>query len=208
MALSCLKRYQEEPDRSLSTGLIAALTIGIASLTRTIGLALLVGGVAYTMFEGGKREGLQLQKRLLKSGFLAAVASVPAILWFIRTWEVSGGTTPVAYLDEYGLKDYAAADSGITGLRDAFELLYHNLYIYTLTCSQIIFPYISWLPEKTPSCVSNISCAMRLSHLYEKKPNDTRILCGTVYLCVATLSCSISQILDPAYSNNLVLLSN
>ena len=108
-----------------------------------------MGGVAYLLFDGNKGKRSYVKRRLAKSAVLAVAGGMPAALWFVRNWVVSNGTTPVAYLQEYGLKDYAYADSGLTGLQDLYELVQHNLYIYTSTCAKIIFPYLPWLPEKS-----------------------------------------------------------
>jgi hypothetical protein len=144
VSLYLLESYKEERARILSKAWITALTIGIASLTRTIGLALLVGGVAYIALERGKSSPFDLRRRLTKSGLLALLACAPVALWFLRNWVVSVGTTPVAYLQEYGLKDYASIDSKMTGLNDLYELIYHNVYIYLIGSSKIIIPYFSW----------------------------------------------------------------
>jgi 4-amino-4-deoxy-L-arabinose transferase-like glycosyltransferase len=149
VSLFCLEKYKDQQGHLFGNGLIAALTLGVTSLTRTIGVALLVGGVAYLALEGTRGERFCARRRAMKSALLAVIGGIPAVLWFVRNWVVSNGTTPVAYLQEYGLKDYAYADSGITEWRDLYELIHHNLYIYTITSAKIIFPYLAWIPEKS-----------------------------------------------------------
>ena len=52
VGLLCLEKYKDDRGHILGNGWVAAFTVGVASLTRTIGVALLVGGVAYLVFEG------------------------------------------------------------------------------------------------------------------------------------------------------------
>ena len=157
MGLFCLQRYQEEQGRISGKGWVAALTVGAASLTRTIGVALLLGGVVYLAFEGHTGKKFLANRRVAKSVFLAVMGGMPVALWFLRNWVVSSGTTLVAYLQEYGLKDYAYADSGMTGLPDLYALVHHNIYIYTSACSKIIFPYLAWLPARVTVIVLSTS---------------------------------------------------
>jgi 4-amino-4-deoxy-L-arabinose transferase-like glycosyltransferase len=152
LALLFIERYKAEQQGILAKVWLAALTVGVASLTRTLGLALLVGAVAHLAVEGRKGEGWFSRGRLAKSGLFASLGSVPMLLWLVRNWLVSGGTAPVGYLSEYGLKSYAfsyaSADSGSIGLKGLLELVYHNLYVYTMACSQIIFPYFNGFTQK------------------------------------------------------------
>ena len=148
LGLLLLERYKEERARILGKACMAALAIALAFLTRNIGLALLVGGGVYIALEGQRSGTFYSRQRLTKSGLLVALAGAPAALWFLRNWVVSGGRTPVAYLQEYGLKDYASVDSRMTGLNDLYELISHNLYIYVNGCSKVVLPYFPWLPDQ------------------------------------------------------------
>jgi 4-amino-4-deoxy-L-arabinose transferase-like glycosyltransferase len=153
LALLYLERYKEAQQRILGKACVAALVVGVACLTRTVGLALLVGAVAYVAFEGQEGGRVYSRSRLAKSGLIAVLGSAPMFLWLTRNWLVSGGTVPVDYLREYGLKSYAfsyaTADSGSMGLRELFELAYHNLYVYTFACARMILPYFADLTGKS-----------------------------------------------------------
>ena len=146
LGLFLLERYKEERAPDSGQGMDSSADHRACPLTRNIGLALLVGGGVYIALEG-QETACSIPDSATKSGLLVALAGAPAALWFLRNWVVSG-RTPVAYLQEYGLKDYASVDSRMTGLNDIYELISHNLYIYVIGCSKVVLPYFPWLPEQ------------------------------------------------------------
>jgi hypothetical protein len=71
---------------------------------------------------------------------LAVIGGIPVLLWFLRTLIVADGAHGPIYFQQYGLKDYTSVDSKILGLRDLYELVYHNLYVYTRAAAETVLP--------------------------------------------------------------------
>jgi len=84
-----LGQYLEDKHNRFSTLTLSALFIGLAFITRYVGITLIVTGIiSLALYSGGNK--IQRLKDCFYFGFFS---SFPMLLWMVRNWFVSGSVT-------------------------------------------------------------------------------------------------------------------
>lgn len=133
-----LRRYQQENDWRTKNGLLAGVLITIAYFTRSIGLFVMVGAVAYLFLESISKSRWRLNFK--KAVLIGLLFIVPCITWELRNLHLTGGNKP-AYVRQFFMKDPYTPDLGTVDIKDLWERVHQNYDYYVKSFAKVVFNY-------------------------------------------------------------------
>ncbi|KPJ63200.1 MAG: hypothetical protein AMS15_01265 [Planctomycetes bacterium DG_23] len=138
MALIFIERYAAEEKWLVPAGFAAGVFIGLAYLTRKIGVMLPPAAFIYLLL----RKGGPFKKRLLKSAIFALLVAAPFLLWRLRGYLATGEVTSITGLT---MVDAYTAHLGPASLGDILGRIKPNLAGYSADIAEQVFFDVTWL---------------------------------------------------------------
>lgn len=123
-ALLWIEKYKTKSDAVNRAGIVSALLLVISYFTRSIGITLMAGCMAYLFFEKGSEKSDS--KKIF---FIAAVFSLSVVVWSLRSYYVSGSVSK--YCAEFlSVNDWFELDRRPDSIFGFASRVIANIYAY------------------------------------------------------------------------------